>query len=71
VVCRTSALDLVAGGENPDLGGLPPTPPIEATVYTQVWIKAKTLEIPLNPPWKGGLRPDLSPLFKGVWGIQI
>jgi PIN domain nuclease of toxin-antitoxin system len=27
-----------------------------ATVYTQVWIKAKTLEIPLNPPWKGGLR---------------
>jgi hypothetical protein len=40
-----------------------PTSPWKATVYTQVWIKAKTLEIPLNPPWKGGLRPDLSPLL--------
>ncbi len=33
------------------LNGVTPQPPlIKATVYTQVWIKAKTLEIPLNPP---------------------
>jgi hypothetical protein len=37
-------------------------------VYT-VYVEAKTLEIPLNPPSKGGLRFRFPPFEGGLGGI--
>jgi hypothetical protein len=48
---NTGGLRLLLVGTEPGSGGRnPQTPRRVATVYTQVSIEAKTLEIPLNPP---------------------
>jgi hypothetical protein len=39
-----------------------------AAVYT-LYVEAKTLEIPLNPPSKGGLRVRFPPFEGGLGGI--